>query len=214
MSTLVGIDEVGRGSLAGDMYIGVCLIDESSTLFPIFSKFKIGKNLNLLLDKKKKVYVRDSKKLTSKQRERAMLFLRDKVSYGVVKISVLKIEKDGLSRAFKDGVKKILEWVRERSQPKQTKVFVDGITTLDDTKKLSVQFIKKADNSIPIVAAASIFAKVTRDSYMKKLHLNFPMYNWKNNVGYGTKEHIEAIKKYGVTKYHRMSFLKKILKLH
>jgi len=215
MLVLAGVDEVGRGSLAGDMYIGVCLIKENSSLFPVFSKPKTCGKLNLLLDKERKVYIRDSKKLSQKQRERAVLFLKNKVSYGVVKVPIHKIEQEGLSNSFRHGVKAIFEWIKTHSQPTKTKVFVDGIITLDCKIKFSsIQFVKHADDTIPIVATASIFAKVARDAYMRKLHSKFPVYNWQQNVGYGTKQHIKAVKKYGITKYHRRSFLKRILSLH
>jgi ribonuclease HII len=64
----------------------------------------------------------------------------------------------------------------------------------------------KGDTKFMSIAAASILAKTYRDAYMNKIHEEFPMYNWKQNKGYPTKEHREAIRKYGVTKYHRMSF--------
>ena len=73
------------------------------------------------------------------------------------------------------------------------------------------QYIIKGDSKSASIAAASILAKVTRDRYMQRLHEEYPQYNWAKNAGYLTKEHIEAIKKYGITKYHRKSFLKNIL---
>ena len=73
------------------------------------------------------------------------------------------------------------------------------------------KWIKKGDATSASIAGASILAKVSRDRYMQKLHEEFPQYNWAKNAGYLTKEHIEAIKKYGPCKYHRLSFLKKIL---
>ena len=79
------------------------------------------------------------------------------------------------------------------------------------TKTITQKYIIKGDSKSASIAAASILAKVTRDRYMKNLHEEFPQYNWAKNAGYLTKEHIDAIKKYGTTKYHRLSFLKKII---
>ena len=71
------------------------------------------------------------------------------------------------------------------------------------------EFVIKGDAKSASIAAASVLAKVSRDRYMEKLHDEFPMYNWKKNAGYLTAEHLKAIDKYGITKYHRPSFLKK-----
>ena len=92
----------------------------------------------------------------------------------------------------------------------------DSLTIVDGNKlikeyEFSQQFIVKGDSKSASIAAASILAKVARDRYMQKLDEEFPQYNWRKNNGYLTKEHIEAIKKYGITKYHRKSFLKNIL---
>ena len=93
----------------------------------------------------------------------------------------------------------------------------DFLLTIVDGNKLirnytyPQQFIIKGDGKSASIASASILAKVTRDRYMDKLDEEFPQYNWKKNAGYLTKEHQNAILKYGVTKYHRKSFLKKLL---
>ena len=93
----------------------------------------------------------------------------------------------------------------------------NSILTIVDGNKLiknydyPQQYIIKGDSKSASIAAASILAKVTRDRYMQRLHEEYPQYNWAKNAGYLTKEHIEAIKKYGITKYHRKSFLKNIL---
>ena len=93
----------------------------------------------------------------------------------------------------------------------------DSLLTIVDGNKLirnytyPQQFIIKGDGKSASIASASILAKVTRDRYMDKIDEEFPQYNWKKNAGYLTKEHQNAILKYGVTKYHRKSFLKKLL---
>ena len=91
------------------------------------------------------------------------------------------------------------------------------ITLVDGNKLIKnfafkQKFIIKGDSKSASIAAASILAKVSRDRYMDKIHEEFPQYDWKNNKGYLTKKHIEAIEKYRITKYHRPSFLKNIIK--
>ena len=94
-------------------------------------------------------------------------------------------------------------------------IMQENALTLVDGNKLirnynyPQKFIIKGDSKSASIAAASILAKVTRDRYMLKLHEEYPMYNWAKNAGYLTREHIEAIDKYGLTKYHRPSFLRK-----
>jgi ribonuclease HII len=101
--------------------------------------------------------------------------------------------------------------------PRPIYIIVDGNRPLEKTfynsKNLTGTFnnipftsIVKGDSKFMSIAAASVLAKTYRDEYMDKIHEEFPMYNWKQNKGYPTKEHREAIKKYGVTKYHRLSF--------
>ena len=87
-------------------------------------------------------------------------------------------------------------------------VLVDG-NKLIKNFKYPQQFVIKGDSKSASIAAASILAKVTRDRYMEKLHEEFPMYNWAKNAGYLTKEHLDAIDKHGLCKYHRPSFLRK-----
>ena len=93
-------------------------------------------------------------------------------------------------------------------EPDKTIVLVDG-NKLIRNFIYPQKYIIKGDSKSASIAAASILAKVTRDRYMVKLHEEFPMYNWAKNAGYLTKEHLEAIDKYGLTKYHRPSFLRK-----
>ena len=109
------------------------------------------------------------------------------------------------------------ELVSESYPLENDKLIDKNLLTIVDGNKLirnytyPQQFIIKGDGKSASIASASILAKVTRDRYMDKLDEEFPQYNWKKNAGYLTKEHQEAILKYGVTKYHRKSFLKKLL---
>ena len=93
-------------------------------------------------------------------------------------------------------------------QDPETLVLVDG-NKLIKNFEYNQQFVIKGDSKSASIAAASILAKVSRDRYMQQLHDEFPMYNWAKNAGYLTKEHLDAINKYGLCKYHRPSFLKK-----
>ena len=106
---------------------------------------------------------------------------------------------------MKYAVSEVLSKVQENSI-----VLVDGNKLIKDFN-YPQKYIIKGDSKSASIAASSILAKVSRDKYMENLDKLYPCYDWKNNKGYLTKKHIEAIKKYGTTKYHRMSFLKNIL---
>ena len=109
-------------------------------------------------------------------------------------------------------MKLALTEVLEKISPQSPILLVDGNKTIKDLKIFQKAVIK-GDSKSASIAAASILAKVERDNFMKKISLEYPNYNWAKNKGYLTKEHIEAIKTFGVTKYHRKSFLKNVLSI-
>ena len=102
--------------------------------------------------------------------------------------------------------------VLEKISPQSPILLVDGNKMVKDLK-IAQKTIVKGDSKSASIAAASILAKVERDNFMKKINEEYPQYLWAKNKGYLTKEHIEAIKKFGITKYHRKSFLKNILNI-
>ncbi|MDK2791630.1 MAG: ribonuclease [Deferribacteres bacterium] len=181
---ILGVDEVGRGCLAGPVVACACLFDE---------KFSYPE-------------IKDSKKLSEKKRESLYNYILSnciEYSFGVVcsyiidRVNILNATKQAMQIAI-SGIKSDYD-----------KVVIDAVK-LKNLKKPSESPVKAEDKYLS-VAAASILAKVYRDRLMKKLHIYFPEYLWYKNKGYGTKEHIEAIKRYGVCDLHRRSFLGEIV---
>lgn len=215
---LVGTDEAGRGPAAGGVFAAAVHINN----------FEIAKDLAKL---------NDSKKLTAKVREELYDVILNNTINSVVCVEVEDIEKYNILNCSLRAMKLSCEDVINKSQCFQKKLqghpeFISGaqkrempnqvqgdntlLTIVDGNKLIKnyyypQQYIIKGDSKSASIAAASILAKVTRDRYMQKLHEEYPQYNWAKNAGYLTKEHTEAIKKYGITKYHRKSFLKNIL---
>lgn len=175
-----GTDEAGRGCLAGPVTAAALILPEDF--------------LNELLN--------DSKQLSEKNRD----FLRPIIEENALCYSVTHIEPEIIDevnilnasiRAMQESIKKL--------NPIPNYIIVDG-NRFKPVADIPHSCIIKGDSKYLSIAAASILAKTYRDDYMNQIHEEFPMYNWKQNKGYPTKEHREAIKKYGTTKYHRMSF--------
>jgi ribonuclease HII len=182
---IIGIDEVGRGSWAGPLVIGAVVLDDSYSI--------VGLN--------------DSKLLTRSQREQLIDTL---TKFGRVFSSGWvdnnTIDRYGLTIATKIAILNALEKISVNVAI--DKIIIDGnINYLKDTSyEGDVLVMKKADSLVPCVSAASILAKVVRDRYMFHMSEKYPEYDFKNNVGYGTKTHIDAIKRYGTTPIHRLSY--------
>ena len=183
---IAGIDEVGRGPLAGAVY-ACAIIFEKEFIIPD---------------------VKDSKKLTEKKREILFDLIKNQaISYSIGTASEVEIDTINIRQASFLAMHRAIEGLE--IQPDY--LLVDGFD-LPDSKIQSEGIIKGDDKSFTI-AAASIIAKVSRDAYMKDLDKKYPNYKFAKNKGYGTKEHIEAIKKYGITPVHRKTFLSKIIDL-
>jgi ribonuclease HII len=174
---ILGIDEVGRGSLAGPLVVGAVALD---------------------LEIKG---LKDSKLLTKKRRENLAndIYLQAKYC-GLGWASNQEIDSIGLTNSLKLAASRSVA----KLSIKIDKIIIDGVINL--LPDYDSQLLIKADNCIPAVSAASIIAKVARDNYMISLEEVFPEYGFKTNVGYGTKNHLLAINKFGPTKYHRISF--------
>ena len=195
MKAIFGIDEVGRGPVAGPVAVGAFVIK--------------SKKLDL---KKVKVPLRDSKKLSREQRE--IWFAQIKIwqkenlcDFCVTMVSAKMIDKIGIAKAIKQALEKSLY----KLNPKNS-----DIVLLDGGLKAPVQFknqktIIKGDEKEQAISLASICAKVTRDKYMFTQAKKFTQYGFENHVGYGTRRHYEALKKYGLIELHRKSFLKRII---
>lgn len=175
-----GTDEAGRGCLVGPVTAAALILP------PTF----------------KNVLLNDSKLLTEKKRIHLKPILeRESVSYGVAHIYPEEIDKINILNASILAMHKALEQLK--TPPKF--IIVDG-NKFKPFKAIPHECIVKGDQKYMSIAGASVLAKSARDLYMEELHKEFPMYNWKQNKGYPTQEHREAIRKYGITKYHRKSF--------
>jgi len=177
---LCGIDEAGRGPIAGPLVVaGVVLTNKV-----------IGLN--------------DSKKLSEKKRELLFDEIKNNSKYHIVFTSAKIIDEKGLSLCLKESIIEIMNNLKEHSK----KYLIDGNTSFGiDILEHKI----KADASIQEVSAASILAKVSRDRYMNKISSNYLNYDFHKHKGYGTKAHIEAIKKFGRSDEHRFTFKLKAL---
>lgn len=188
---LIGTDEAGRGPGAG-------AVVAAAVHFPNLDKSLI----------KELEDINDSKKLTEKSRKRLFDVIINNSVYEIIFGSVEEIEKTNILQTSLNCMKKACLSVIDKVSAEKYKILVDGnklIPKLDYEQ----QFLVKGDGKSASIAAASILAKVTRDRYMSELDKKHPEYLWGKNKGYLTKEHLEAIDKYGVTEYHRKSFLEK-----
>jgi ribonuclease HII len=175
-----GTDEAGRGCLAGPVTAAAIILPENFT--------------NIVLN--------DSKQLSETKRTLLKPILEKKaISFSVCHVFEEEIDKINILNASFLAMHRSID----RLQPVPDFIIVDG-NRFKPYPNIDHQCIIKGDGKYMSIAAASVLAKTYRDEYMAKIHEEFPMYNWKKNKGYPTKEHREAIKKYGITKYHRKSF--------
>ncbi|MCS7317052.1 MAG: ribonuclease HII [Candidatus Dojkabacteria bacterium] len=194
---IVGIDEVGRGCIAGPLYVCGFIIDKTSF-----------KYLNHIVIKDKNFVVQDSKQLTRNQREYAYNILKNCQHFLVCK-SNTEIDKNGIVSCLKDNVLSIINMVLSHYDRKRILFLVDGILKINFEKdNTKLVFCIKGDSKYFCIASASIIAKVCRDEFMISLHKNIPNYDWDKNMGYGTRKHFESIEKFGLSIYHRVSFVK------
>tara|TARA_B100000965_G_C19399465_1_gene672666 strand:- start:78 stop:653 length:576 start_codon:yes stop_codon:yes gene_type:complete len=176
---LAGVDEVGRGSLVGPVYAAAV----------VFNK------------KIKKKEFKDSKRINKNKRENLARYIMKNSIWSIGIASLQEIEKINILNASLLAMKRAIKKLKVK--PKL--VLVDG----NKSPKIQNYLIKnviKGDQKIKEISAASIIAKVLRDKLMSKLSKKYKKYKWDLNAGYGTKEHIRLIKKYGITKFHRKKF--------
>lgn len=175
-----GTDEAGRGCLAGPVTAAAIILPEDF-------------QLDLL---------NDSKQLSEKVREKLKPLIEEKaISFSVTNLEPKIIDEINILNA---SIKAMQESILKLN-PTPLYIIVDG-NRFKPINNIPYTTIVKGDSKFMSIAAASVLAKTYRDEYMNKIHKEFPMYNWKKNKGYPTIEHREAIRKYGATKYHRMSF--------
>ncbi len=179
---ICGIDEAGRGPLAGPVVI-------AGVIMPLDSKIE---------------GVNDSKKVAEKKREKLYdLILEEAISYSVAIIGQDVIDEINILNATKQGVTKVVEEL----DIKPDLILVDALTQIN-TKGIPYDSIVKGDAKCYSIAAASIIAKVTRDRIMREWEEVYPQYGFSGHKGYGTAKHIAAIKEYGLCPIHRRSFTK------
>ncbi len=188
---VVGTDEAGRGPAAGGVFA-------AAVYFPNVSDALI-KDLEKL---------NDSKKLSKCSRENLYGVIVSNSVYSVVSVDVDEIEKINILNASLKAMKSACENVIQKAGLKDFITIVDG-NKLIKNYDYPQQYVVGGDGQSASVAAASVLAKVTRDRYMDELSKEFPQYGWNRNSGYLTPEHLKAIDEYGLSKYHRRSFLQK-----
>lgn len=182
---IAGLDEVGRGCLAGPV---VC----AAVIMPLEKE--------LIIDG-----INDSKKLTAKERERLnKLILEKAIAYSISIIDKETIDEINILEATKLGMKNAVENLKI----KPNILLIDAVKIESDIKQ---ENIIKGDEKSYNIACASIIAKVYRDNYMKQISLKYPLYNFAQNKGYGTRAHIECLLKNGPCQIHRKTFISKIL---
>lgn len=182
---VVGIDEAGRGPLAGPVVAGACVINSEEQVIPT---------------------VRDSKKMTEKQRNIAFdLIKENSLAYGVGIVSAREIDRVGIQEAVLIAMQTALEVTEEMLQQKADYLIVDG-GNVSIIPKYRMDRIKAGDLYHYSIAAGSVLAKVTRDRIMHRYHDKFPVYGFDTHVGYGTKKHMDALLRNGPCPIHRRSF--------
>lgn len=192
MKFLAGVDEAGRGPLAGPVAVGVVKIPTDFN-----KKFFKG--------------IKDSKQLSAEERELWLnLALEAKkkgeLDFRVALVSEKVIDRHGISYALRLGMKRCLTGL---GLPDDSQIFLDGSLKAPERFKHQ-QTIIKGDEKVPVISLASICAKVIRDRRMVKEARKFPQFSFEVNKGYGTLMHRRALKKYGLTTLHRRTFLRRL----
>lgn len=195
---VIGLDEVGRGCLAGPVTVGGVCMDMSST------------DINKLLS----FGINDSKQLSRAKRKKLSNVLKHSCQFLTASTPTEDINKRGIVPCIKHAMSEIVLNFKKQLPNKKIILLIDGlpiqhIPYIDDIPRVS---IVKGDGACISIAAASILAKVERDEYMNLLDEQFPAYEWKQNKGYGTIKHRNAIKTYGITPYHRTLFVRNIIR--
>lgn len=179
---VAGVDEVARGTFVGSVIAAAVVVPDD---FITKLMYKVN----------------DSKKLSPEMREELYDLITNNCDYGIGEISNEEIDRTDILRATQLAMYKALD-----NLDRVDYALVDGNFVLDNINVAQQKHVIKGDCKSISIASASIVAKVTKDRIMDILHEEFPEYRWDTNRGYGTRKHIEAIKKYGITKYHRKSF--------
>ena len=185
VNLICGIDEAGRGPLAGPVVVAAAIMPRNSMIEG----------------------VNDSKKVSEKKREKLYDLITDEaIAYGVGIIDQKEIDRINILNATKEG----LTMAVKELNPKPDLIIVDALSKID-TEGIPYKSIIKGDAKCYSIACASIIAKVTRDRIMRQWDEVYPQYGFIKHKGYGTAAHISAIKEYGLCPLHRLSFVKNIV---
>lgn len=195
---LIGIDEVGRGPLAGPVTLCACAILEKDARRILRNEFK---------------GLRDSKKISPQKREALWKIAKlqkkeGAIMYAVSHVSAGIIDKEGIGNAVRKGIKRCLKKIE--ADPKKSKILLDGSLYAPEEFK-NQKTIIKGDDRIPVISLASVIAKVTRDKKMVRLSKIYPAYGFDIHKGYGTSLHIKSLKTQGPCDIHRRSFISNIV---
>jgi ribonuclease HII len=176
---IAGVDEVGRGCLAGPVFSAAVILND-----------------NIVLDE-----IKDSKKISFKKRFLMSKYIKKNSIYAIGYATVSEISKINILNASLLSMKRALD----KLKIKPSIAYIDGIFIPKNITIECKSFIK-GDENISCISAASIIAKVSRDLFMIRLAKKYPGYSWHKNFGYGTRDHLQGLKRYGVTKHHRKKF--------
>ncbi|MEK7596377.1 MAG: ribonuclease HII [Patescibacteria group bacterium] len=196
---VIGVDEAGRGPLAGPIAVAAILAPKN------FNFSIVNKKIN-------KQKIKDSKKLSSKQREKWFQYLKNdpKIFCAVSSVSAGVINKVGIQKATKLAVARVLRRLFRLSRNRKINVLLDG--SLFAPKHYSQKTIIRGDETVPVISAASIIAKVKRDKKMLVFHKKFPQYGFDRHKGYGTALHRRTLEKCGLSKIHRKLYCRTFLR--
>ena len=185
--TICGLDEAGRGPLAGPVYAACVHIPDETRTLPFWSD------------------VTDSKKLSSKKRDVLFHQIKQHSVYGIAYASVEEIDNINILQASLLSMERAFDEMARNAAAQKYYALIDGN---QKPKNMPCPFetVVKGDSKHLEIAAASILAKVSRDIVMNKLHEQFPHYGWNTNSGYGSAKHLQALQEYGVTPHHRSTF--------
>ncbi len=193
LNVLVGVDEAGRGPLAGPVVAGAVVV------FPErIKRVKTREHWQL---------IRDSKTLSAKQREKAYSFIAENFSFGAGWCGEKTIDRINIMQATFLAMKKALSDLKRKIKSDPSLILLDGKAFLPNIS-LKQKPIMNGDRTVFSISAASIVAKVTRDRMMLDYHRKFPQYGFDRHKGYGTKLHFEMLKKFGPCGIHRKTFVK------
>ena len=179
MRKIAGVDEVGRGSLVGPVYAAAVIFKKN-------------------IDKSK---IKDSKKLSKEKRNILEKYIKKNSIWSIGSASLREIERLNILNASLLAMKRSIK----KLKAKPSIILIDG-NKIPDMKGYKLKCVIKGDQKISEISAASIIAKVTRDRLITKMSKKYKKYAWDKNAGYGTKKHLQAIKKFGISKHHRKSF--------